>query len=273
MPYIVLDPTTAQAAPAISFGAPDTVAKHPAGKSLSAMRTRLTLEVGNRVGDQVLTPAVLNEWINDAYIDLFGSLDLPEANASFQLLTVINQPFYLLPPGVDTIRMISEIGTDWTPTDNTRGKPLRKIDLNAYRRLPALIPWSPQNPQLSYQPSMWLREGTMLVLYPTPDNVYTLAVDVVIKPQPLVADTDYPILEDKWHEPLFKAAKYRAWEGIQNDTKALTTMNESARLIQRKNDRDAGDQANEYPTFRPIRSRHELNNIRATKPKPWWEGE
>lgn len=248
MPYIALDPTTAQAAPAVTFGQPETAAQHPAGKSLSSMRSRLVLELGNRTDLLVPVPSPLDEFINDAYIDFFGSMELPESNRSFLLTTVADQPFYLLPASVDTVRTISGYNAD----DQTTGAALSKIDTYKYRKLD----------DCTDEPHAWFREQNMIVLWPTPDDAYSVSVDCRIKPAKLAADTDYPALDDKWHEPLFKAAKYRAWEALQNDTKSLMAMNESARLVQRKTDRDAGDQEEAYPSVRVVRSRRDIMRLR-----------
>lgn len=249
MPYIVLDPTLAQAAPVVPFGPPDTLAKHPAGKSLSALRTRLILELGRR---DDIPASVWNEWINDAYQDFYVSLDLPESRFSFPITMTIGQPMYLLPAQVNTVREISGIDPSQTSTNFTVGGALEKIDTDSYRKLPDRK-WSPE---------VWFREQDMLVFWPTPDKPYQLSIDVEGSPLPLVNDTDYPILQDHWHEALFKAAKYRAWEGVQNDTKALITQNEMSRLISRKIGQDAADQDTEYPSMRPIYSRRDITFLR-----------
>lgn len=252
MPYIVLDPAAAAAAPVVTFGIPDDDTKHPNGKSLAAMRTRLRFELGNRsVTD--LPDSTVNEWINDSYIDLFSSLQLPEATRSFQIILVPDQPMYLLPANIDTVRDVS--ATDPTETDTGGG--LKKSDIFEYRKRPIQ----------SGDPELWFRDQSILVLWPTPDTADLLTVDCRIKVQKLEADDDYPILEDKWHEALFKGAKYRGWEAIQNDTKALTTMNEMTRLVGRKNDRDAGDKEDAYPSLRPITSHRDLMALRSRQRK------
>lgn len=245
MPFLVLDPAVAAAAPAVAFGAPEAVGQHPAGKSLLAMRTRLRLELGNRTD---ITDAQLDEWINDGYQDLYSDLRLPESTRSYGFNTVVDQPLYLIPPTVDTIRALSATDPSFTDT----GAPFEQIDLATYRKLPVR----------TGPPEYFFRDQSMLVLWPTPDDAYPTAVDVRIKPAKLTADAHYPILEDKWHEVLFKAAKYRGWEGLQNDTKALLTENQMAKLVGRKNDRDSEDRQSMYPAMRPIMSRRDLMSLR-----------
>jgi hypothetical protein len=209
------------------------------------MRSRLILELGNRTDIPV---PLWNEWINDAYLDLVNSLELPESYRSFELTTVAGQAFYLLPSTVYTVRDISATDPSLTAT----GGALEKLDIYSYRKLPIR----------SSSPDAWLREQGVLVLWPTPDKEYTLAVDARLQPMKLAADDDYPLLEDKWHETLLKAAKFRAWEAVQNDTKSALVENAVARMVQRQNDRDEREKDTEYPAMRPIFSRRELMALR-----------
>lgn len=250
MPYVALDPAAAQAAPAVTFGAPEAAGAHPMGKSLAEMRTRLRVELGNRAD---LAAATIDEWINDAYLDFYASLDLPDSKRSFPVTLTAGQALYLLPATMDTVRGVA--ATDTSSTDT--GAALRVSDEFLYRKRPIQ----------SGPPEEWFRYQNMLVLWPTPDAADVLSVDGRIKPAKLTADTHYPILEDKLHEALFKGAKYRGWEALQNDTKAATTMNEMTRLIGRKKDRDDGDKEDAYPSLRVVTSRDDIMSVRN---RPRW---
>ena len=244
MPYIAIDPAAAEAAPSVIYGLPESISQHPNGKSLLMMRTRLILELGAR--SDIPVP-IWNEWINDAYQDVYASLNLPESKRSFELVTVDQQPLYLLPPTVDSVRNVSVVD----PDDDTNGLDFSKIDLDSYRKLP---------PSCG-APEAWFREQNVLVLWPTPDQGYTLTVDVIAKPTNLSLDDHFPIVEDKWHEIILRSAKVRAWEGVQNDTKSALVENSVARQVQRKSDRDARDDESEYPAMRPVFSRHDIRRL------------
>lgn len=246
MPYIVLDPAAAAAAPVVSISpGPDTGVTHPNGKSLLMMMNRLKLELGNRTD---LTPTILKEIVNDAYLDFTSALDLPEIHRAYGQTLVAGQALYTLPSAVDTVLGIaaSEDG------DITTGAGLEKIDWQLYRKLP----------DQEGEPSAWFRSQNIIVVWPTPDEAFDVAFDVKVKPAPLAADGDYPFLDDKWHEALFKAAKARAWEAVQNDTKAALAENSAARLVQRRSDREAEEKELEYPAVRPIKSRADLMALR-----------
>lgn len=254
MPYIVLDPSLAAAAPAVTYGLPETSAKHPAGKSLLALRTRLRLELGNRSATD-LPSSMTDEWINDSYLDMTSGMEFAENKKSFQIAAIAGQPFYLLPATVDGVRSVAVY--DPTSTDLAVGQALEKSDSFKFRRRPAQ----------SGDPVEWFREQQMLVLWPTPDRDLTLTVDVKIKYAKLAADTDYPAIDDGWHEPLFQGAKVRGWEALQNDNKALLANNRQTALISRKDDKDGRDQDDMFPAMRPVFSRRDLMNLSRRNPR------
>ncbi len=245
MPYTVLNPATAAAAPTVTFGAPEAAAAHPMGKSLLALRTRLKLELGKR---DDIPDAIWNEWINDGVLDVWTGLKLSDERTSYALTMVVNQPLYMMPKALLSVRSIGAAD----PVDTDDGTSLEDIDVQAYRKLPVR----------TGPPEYWFAEKRMLVFWPTPDKAYTLAVDFKGRPQPLALDTDYPPLDDQWHEIIFNSAKYRAWTGVQNDTKAALVEGNMTRLVQRKNDEDADNADTKYPSMRPVRNRIDLMNLR-----------
>lgn len=245
MPYAVIDAAIAEVAPALAYAIPEDAVAHPQGKSLKSMRDRLILELGNR--NDIPVP-MWNEWINDGYVDFYSSLKLPEAQKSYDQVMVVGQPYYNLPLAVDEIQSIS--ATD--PMFANTGGTMENVDIQSYRKFPIR----------SGDPETWFLERRVLVFWPTPSKTFTVTVDVTLLPSKLVLDTDYPALDDKWHEPLFKAAKYRAWEGVQNDVKAQLTNNEMSKLVQRKVARSDDAEDTEYPALRPIFSRRDLLSFR-----------
>lgn len=217
MPYTVLDPSTAAAAPVLTLGAPKT----NYGKTLLALRTRLQRQLSNR---DDLDATVFDELINDAYIDICSSLKLPELLGSYTFNTLVGQPLYMLPDSVEYIRHVSIV--DSTLYAMYGGRPLEKIDLDAYRK----------EPVLQAEPMDFFRENEMLVLYPTPNSIKTISVDIKIEPQPLVADTDSPILPVAFHEVILKAARAKAYEETSEFDLAALADNAWIGLLRRKED-------------------------------------
>lgn len=223
MPFTVLDPSLAAAAPVTTLGAPGTTG----AKSLAQLRAALKLGLGNR---DDLTDVQLNDWVNEAYLDLVASLRLPELQGSLTLSLVSGQPFYLLPSAVDTILGLTVVDT----TLPEGGVPLAKTDKSAYRE------WE----VASARPRRYFREGQMLVVYPTPDRAYTAALDFRLAVVKLSLDTHVPVLAEHWHETLVWNARVKALYTLGEFDKALIAENYFNKLVERRRDREADENEN-----------------------------
>jgi hypothetical protein len=236
MPNTILDPTLAAPAPTgVRFGDPKT----SVGKTLNSMLTRLQKELGNR---EDFDDADYKEFINDSYRDLSTSIDVPEMKGSFGFTTSSSQPFYLLPPGVRSVTLVSLL-----PTDDTvliPSQPLKKLTVETYRTLAA-------NSGIPTSAFRWL---DMLVLYPTPDMAYNVSVDVRIKIQPLVADNDSPVLDEEWHEAIYRGAKARAFDATRDSTNSVLQENNMTRLVRRKIDTGGEEVEDMLSGMRPVKS-------------------
>lgn len=220
MPYIALDQATAEAAPTIPVGAPLT----SVGETLASLRAELALQLGNR-GD--IDPTRLDKWINWAYDDVWTSLELDEAKASYSFNTVAGQPLYTTPYQVVTTLGASVVDS----TSIYGGQPLGKTDLRSYRMLE----------NKADRPGKYFRLGNLLVLYPTPDGVYTVVVDFRSRPLPLVQETDSPALAREWHETILLAARKKGFSGILEFDKALPAENDFVNSVRRRQDREADE--------------------------------
>lgn len=223
MPFLPLDPTAAAAAPATSIGAPRT----GYGKSLAVMRAHLQMQLGGRAD---VTPSMLDEWINDAYIDLATSLKLDELKGSITLSFVAGQPFYSLPASVYSIQTVGMVNT----LSMQGGRPLSKIDKASFRDLEVS----------EGEPTMYFREGQMLVVYPTPDRSYSVSVDFRVMPMRLVEDTDCPILSMDFHRAILLRARSDALDDLQEFDKVPSAENSAVASVRRRNDREAAEDEN-----------------------------
>lgn len=222
MPYIVLDPSAAEAAPSTTAGEPLT----STGKTLASMRTMVRTMMGGRSD---ITSAQIDEVINNAYIDIATSTE--GKTASLLLQTVAGQPLYLLPAVVANIQSISLVD-DTLPEG---GKKLDKKDKSYYRDKPVVD---------DDVPSFYFREGNLLVLYPTPDAVYDMAVDFRIRPIRLTDDTHSPILDDEWHETIELNARHKLFSILQEFDKTPQTNNEVTDLVRRRKGEEEGEDEN-----------------------------
>lgn len=227
MPYIPLDPTVAQAAPTTLIGAPLTP-PNPGeplpGMSLVEMRTQLDIQLGGRTD---FDDTMFDLWINQSYVDLCTSLDIPELNGSVVISLDPAQALYLLPRQVRAIDMVSVVDT--ATYGALGGRKLTKTDKNSYRKAPAL----------NGEPKEYFREGNMLVLWPTPVAIRDLSVDFKIRPDPLVDEDHYPIIPPEWHEVIVRNARTKAHSDLREFDSAGITNNEVVGLVRRKTDPDA----------------------------------
>lgn len=219
MPFLVIDPATAAPAPATLIGEPKT----STGDTLLSMRTWLRRALLGRD----LEDDEYDLWINDSYLDVCTSIDLDEMKASLAIATVVGQPLYLLPYVVSSTQTASVLDTSAT----TGGFPLAKVDKAWYR----------EQPNKSGRPEAFFRDGDVLIFYPTPDKVYTVAVDFRIRPLPLSDDTDSPIIGQEWHRTIRLGARQKAFDDLQEFDKALPAENSYVNSVRRRNNREASE--------------------------------
>lgn len=205
MPYSVIDPSLAQAAPATTLGTPLT----NTGVTLLSLRTELKKQIiRNDVDD-----TRWNSWINKAYRKVTSMMTLQEYNGSVAINTVVSQPFYLLPAAVGYIKKVALADPIYYPRG---GIDFQRIDLDYYRRLPVR----------SGQPEMYFRQARVLVIWPTPDTIDTMVVDFRIRPADLVDDTDSPIIPLEWHTAIELYARHIAFRSLQMFDKAMIAKND-----------------------------------------------
>lgn len=220
MPYNVLSQDLAETAPVTTLGAPLT----EVGMTLAEMQDELDAMLGRRAD---IVPERFALWLNQSYTDICTSLDIDELKGGLGLLMIADQPLYLLPYAVSTIMGAAMVLP--TSVRISGGYPLDKTDLTTYRSLEAE----------GDDPRMFFRLNNMLVVWPTPDEARTLALDVRIRPQWLAATTDSPILGTEWHEGILLGARQRGFAALMEYDKAASAGNEFVTFMRRRTDREA----------------------------------
>lgn len=238
MPYVVLDPTTAKAAPLVTLGAPLI----ETGWTLSQYQEELTADLAQRT-EVIQDIGWINLRIRDAYWHTASMLTTSQLFASFPITLDINQPFYLLPPEVVYIR---DIGIQDTVNYSlTGGRLFEKMDEKQYRKLD----------DYTDEPYKWMRtQQNMLVLWPTPKVSRTIVVDVRIRPRPLVNAQDSPILPVELHEAISLAAYWRALKKLKDHTNAAIALNDYLTVLRPVLDADAEERAKQGSRLQPARS-------------------
>lgn len=242
MPYRVLDPSLAAAAPAVVLGAPLTGGDN----TLSVLRDLLLDEVANR---DDFDPTKLNRYINWSYQHISGLLDIRQLDASIEYTTVSDQPFYRLPDSVSWVKSAA-----LTSAGNFYGgRKLLMTDDEQYRRLP----------ERSGDPQNYLVFGSMIVLWPDPDAARTVALDVHVRPKPLSNDTDAPLLPPEMVEAIILGARSRVERNAQMLQQSHTSWNMMLSIIRPLLDADAQSRSDIQAHMQPVRSHRDLYRARA----------
>ena len=234
MPYTVLDRTIAESAEATTLGDPLSVSN---GMSYQDLVDELDAQLLSRSD---ISPIRHLLFVNQAITDIASSLKLDELSASITIPVVITQPFYLLPPDIFSIRLVSILET--LATSSSEGRPLEMIDIGAYRS-------RPEEEGLIRE---WFRWSDMLVAWPTPDYAgASLGVDFRIRPQAGegVLSSIWPILPYEWHEAIIVLAKQKALQAVRDFGAAQTAQNEYVNIVRRRADPASQDQ-----DMKPVRS-------------------
>ncbi len=240
MPFQQIDPTTALPITGGSQPGPSS----SGWLSLSALRTELALRLGGRTD---IDSARLNQWINEAYIDICGALDLAVLRGSIELTLTVEAELYVLPSSVRMARTISFND----PSDVTYGQMIRKTDEDEYRRLPILdgtgLPshWVPFSPDL-------------IVIYPAPDQAYVLAMEVKYRPGRMTSDAHYPILKEEMVEGLLLLSRAKAFSGLLEFGMAGQCQNEYTAFMRSRRDEVAEQSEGMVGQLVPVRSRRQL---------------
>ncbi len=205
MPYRLLNPSIAEAAPVVMIGAP----LQDVGETLQSLRNTVFKETGKRTNLPDEQGGVLDQCINWAYRQMMASIKIKECYASFSITMVADQPFYLLPVQCASIRSVQLIDSSYV----NGGMKLIPIDATQYSMLP----------DRDDDPRNYFRYGRggeqMLVVYADPISDQDLAVDCRIRPDDLVDDLDSPILPTEFHDALRMLAKSKAFREVGDGVK------------------------------------------------------
>jgi hypothetical protein len=240
MPYIVLDPSAAQAAPVTTIGAPATAGN---AYTLAELYDELMLRLGDRT-DVTLTRAT--RWINSAIADIASGLNLPKLKGGTSFVTTANQSLYLLPENIKTIELVSL-------ADSNDGRKLIELDDRKFRMLVTA----------EGDPTHYLPLSNMLALWPTPSDAKTVIVDGIFNPSNLSAldSTKRHILGGEWNEGLLRLAKSYAHSALVEPEQAATALNEYITWVRRQNDPNAQN-TNTIARFSVPRRERDLHRAR-----------
>lgn len=244
MPFTVLDPSLAEAAPTTTAGDP----LNNVGMTLGSMETDLQDDLQGRgdLGNRS------RRWINLSYRNLSAMLELNELNASVSFNFLLGQPFYLMPTALS---WISWIGNEDSVDYLDGGRGFEMIDVQTYRMLPDSSSYGTTTQLLPYK---YFRYGRMMVIWPTPTDVSVAAMDFRVRPADLVGLDDSPILPEEFHEPLYEMAKARALRGLGFRSEGDRVYNDALAYLRPLLNTDAQEKNAMHMVMQPIRCRSQL---------------
>lgn len=174
--------------------------------TLAEMRTMLRTYVGNPTSTDV-ADSVLTAHLNRAYLYICDRHKVPQVIQRTTVPTVIGTSSYALQSVDTTVRRI------WCRTYNYQ---LKKADPLMLQSLDTTGNSSPR----TGRPTWYYRDKGNIIVFPTPDAVYSLEFITKIKPTALAADGDTPVLDELWHEGVVFLARWYFWDSILDYPKA-----------------------------------------------------
>lgn len=144
-------------------------------------------------------------FINRAFWDIVNKDMFKEVDLTAPFGTVAGTTTYPTPAVFDAVQHISILD----PTSN-QYVTLDPMDIRVYRDKQDL------NVSEFTQPTNYVRYGSNIILWPTPDKVYTIQVDYIQTLIDLVAGGQFPIPRE-WDEIILYGAAWRVFSDVNGD--------------------------------------------------------
>lgn len=178
--------------------------------TLTDFREELTLAAGNRGH----TNPQLDRWVNFAYMDVAGAVDMDELEEDTDVPTVANQAYIDKPAGAS--KVISVV-------NETTGGLLQYIDKTEYFRLDRTKVGDPVK---------WAVLSERVYLHPTPDSIDTIKLIHKIEPTALSAVGDTTVLDSVWDNAIYLLSVHYAMMSVGEDQRAVLWLNRALSYLQ-----------------------------------------
>ena len=154
------------------------------------MKTRaLRTELKSRMGRRTDLDDDYIAWINRAYYHITTRYKFRELDKTYNMSTAVGKRKYKVKDGFQVVRSLY---------DKTNDRWLTKRDWQSIERVKIV----------NGKPSRWARYGSVLMIDPAPDAVYTVRANVKIRVDALVNDaTDAPLTPESWDEAILLKAQ------------------------------------------------------------------
>lgn len=177
-------------------------------------------EVNTNLGSNALLTASSStkskEFVNRAYDELVLQYRFHETEATdTSKTTTASVASVTVPTGARRI---------WSIRDTTNKRLLSKRDIEWYESMD-------QSTDVASYPEFWIRYGSSILLWPTPDGAYSLQIRYTKLQTDLSADGDTPTIPVEWHGVLVLLASSKAAFWLGMDTKGMNFKSEALGLI------------------------------------------
>lgn len=145
-------------------------------------------------------------YLNRAYWELLDKYKFREKDIIATFPTVIGTSFYHTPSSFEALQSLAII--DLTSEQHT---PLDRITNDEYEQIAV------GGSQNYAKPEKYLRHGSGIRLWPTPDNIYTIRIYYWTELADLSSGNIDPLIPRAWHEVILFGAVARALMGVSRD--------------------------------------------------------
>lgn len=200
--------------------------------SVNQIESDLIAMCGNIADEDISAPNRIL-CINKSFWEIAAKFDFREAEAEYTFNTVAGTRNYNVPGDMDAMQSLS-----YENPNSFLHTPLLPISKQDYESVFVNQDSARGSPQRYY------REAASLVLYPTPDDVYSILMKYLKTLADLIAGGAVSIPRE-WDEPVLFGAVYRGWILLGDRTTATWFRNQQVNMID---------------SIVPVKSKEEVDN-------------
>ncbi len=227
------------------------------GLDLDALRSMVRTALG--VDNQEATDATVDQLLNRSWWDLLNRFPFKENETFVPFETIVGQRLYALPVQFEAVRSM--------------GIEADGLNLQQHQNL---NPWTEREYETAYNsneslramPCYYVREGSCIKLFPTPDQVYTITLYYWMNLADLSDPVLAPIIPRSWHEVIGYGAIWRGWTDLNDWTRGQVIREFTEGLINGLVPIEAKEQMNWQRARTPVLGNPYLTRVSPSAPDP-----
>lgn len=227
------------------------------GLDLDALRTMVRTALG--VDNQEFPDNTLDQLLNRSWWDLLNRFPFKENETFVPFQTIVGQRLYALPVQFEAVRSM--------------GIEADGLNLQQHQNL---NPWTEREYETAYNsntflqamPCYYVREGSCIKLFPTPDKIYTITLYYWMNLADLADPVVAPIIPRSWHEVIGYGAIWRGWTDLNDWTRGQVIREFTEGLINGLVPIEAKEQINWQRARTPVLGNPYLTRVSPYAPDP-----